>query len=219
MGLRILIADDHVIFRSGLRALLEKESDLEVVAEAGSGAETLELVEQARPDVLVLDINMPQGGGSQTAQAILSQWPDLVIVVLTMHDDEYYLQEMLKLDVRGYVLKKSTGTEVVQAIRAAHRGDIYVDPALAGYMVSPYVGKPVAPRNDQLGQLTPREREVCRHLALGHTNAEVAKHLFLSARTVETHRKNIFRKLNLDSRAELVRFSIETGLLRIQEER
>ncbi len=215
MPIRILIADDHAVFRSGLRALLEKEEDFEVAGETGTGLDTLEAMEKLKIDLLLLDISMPGLAGSRVAQEVLGKRPTLAIVVLTMHEDEFYLRELLRIGVRGYVLKKSTGTELVQAIRAVHRGDSYIDPALADLVISPYVGKPSQREPGRLGALTPREQEVCRLLAYGHTNAEVAQKLFISDRTVETHRTNIMAKLGLKSRAELVRFAIDNGLFRV----
>jgi two-component system response regulator NreC len=214
MAIKVFIADDHAVLRSGLRALLEREKEIEVTGEAESGLETLRGLEETSVDVLLLDISMPGLPGPRTAQELLRRHPTLSIVVLTMHEDEYYLQEMLRIGVRGYVLKKSPGAELIQAIRAAYRGDIYIDPSIAGLVVSPYVGKNSTKDPGRLGILTPREQEVCRLLAYGYTNAEVAEKLFISDRTVETHRTNIMGKLGLKSRAELVRFSLDNGLLK-----
>lgn len=214
MRIRILIADDHAVFRSGLRALLQQESDIEVVGETGSGIETLKALDTLKVDVLVLDINMPGLSGNRVAEQALQKRPSLAIVVLTMHEDEYYLQEMLRIGVRGYVLKKSTGTEVVHAIRAVYRGDSYIDPALANFVISPYVGRSSSPKPSRLSLLTQREQEVLILLVYGHTNAEVAEKLCISDRTVETHRTNITGKLGLKSRADLVRFAIDNGLLK-----
>lgn len=216
MAIRIMITDDHAVFRSGLRALLEKEEDFEVVAESGSGDETLHLLETIECDVLLLDISMPGMSGTRVANEALAKRPSLAIVVLTMHEHEEYLRELFRLGARGYVLKKSTGTEVVQAIRAAHRGNVYVDPEMTSVLVSPFVGKTVhKSESTGLNQLTPREKEICRLLALGYTNAEVAEKLFISGRTVETHRGNIMAKLELQTRAELVRFAIDHGLMNV----
>ena len=214
MSIRILIADDHAVFRSGLRALLERESDFEVTGETESGTDTLRALDKLPVDVLILDISMPGLSGPRAAEEILHKRPSLAIVVLTMHEDEYYLQEMLRIGCRGYVLKKSTGTEVVHAIRAAFRGDSYIDPAMASLVISPYIGITSSRSPSRLGTLTPREQEVCRLLAYGFTNAEVAERLFISDRTVETHRTNIMGKLDLKNRAELVRFAIDNGLLK-----
>ena len=214
--MRILIADDHAVFRSGLKALLEKEPDMEVVGETGDGYETIRAVEGNDIDVLILDITMPGLTGPKVAESVLKKKPDLVIVVLTMHEDKYYLQELFRLGVRAYVLKKSTGTDVAQAIRAATKGDQYVDPALTNVVISSFVGR--QPRKKKTGRLdltTQREKEVLTLLAYGHTNGEIADKLCISERTVETHRTNIMSKLELNSRAELVRFAIDNGLLKL----
>jgi two-component system response regulator NreC len=216
MSIRILIADDHAVFRSGLKALLEQESDLEVIGETGNGYDTIRAVEESEVDVLILDITMPGLAGPKVAETVLKKKPSLVIVVLTMHEDKYYLQELFRLGVRAYVLKKSTGTDVVQAIRAAMNGDEYIDPALTNVVISSFVGR--QPRNRKTGRLdlaTQREKEVLTLLALGHTNGEIAEKLCISERTVESHRTNIMSKLELKSRAELVRFAIDNGLLKL----
>jgi two-component system response regulator NreC len=214
--MRILIADDHAVFRSGLKALLEKEPDMEVVGETGDGYETIHAVEENDIDVLILDITMPGLTGPKVAESVLKKKPDLVIVVLTMHEDKYYLQELFRLGIRAYVLKKSTGTDVAQAIRAATKGDQYIDPALTNVVISSFVGR--QPRKRKTGRLdltTQREKEVLTLLAYGHTNGEIADKLCISERTVETHRTNIMSKLELKSRAELVRFAIDNGLLKL----
>ena len=214
MTVHVHIADDHAVFRSGLRALLEKEADVEIVGETGTGPDTVSAMTKHPADVLVLDLSMPGLSGARVAEAILTKSPRQAIVVLTMHEEEYYLQELLKIGVRGFVLKKSTGTELLLAIRAAHRGEQYVDSSLANHVISSYVGrKPDHASNGRLGALTPREQEVCRLLAYGHTNLEIAGRLHISDRTVETHRANIMSKLDLRSRAELVRFALDHGLI------
>jgi DNA-binding NarL/FixJ family response regulator len=218
--MRIAIADDHAVFRSGLRALLEKEHDIKIVAETGTGPETIVALGRNDVDVLILDINLPGLSGPRVAETVLKQNPRVAIVVLTMYDDEYYLQELFKIGARAFVLKKSTGTDLLQAIRAAYRGEQYVDPAMAGHVISSYVGRK-APKSkaDRLDALSPREQEVCKLLAYGHTNAEIAQRLYISIRTVETHRTNIMAKLNLRSRAELVRFAIDNGLFKLDSGR
>jgi DNA-binding NarL/FixJ family response regulator len=217
MSIRVLIADDHGVFRSGLRALLEKEPDVEVVAETGDGPTTIQAVESDSVDVLILDITMPGLPGTKVAETVLKSRPEVGIVVLTMHEDEYYVQQLLALGVRAFVLKKSTGTDLIQAIRAASRKEQYVDPALAGSVIHSYLGRRVKRRPEtKAGLLTPREQEVCGLLANGHTNAEISEKLAISERTVETHRAHIMSKLELDSRADLVRFAIDHGLLKVQ---
>ena len=217
MPIRILIADDHAVFRNGLRVLLEKEPDLKVVGETGNGFDTVRAVNATELDLLLLDVAMPGLPGSKVAEAVLKEKPQLAIVVLTMHEDEYYLQEFFRLGVRAYVLKKSTGTDVVQAIRAAIKGEQYIDPALASLVISSYVGRQQKkPKADRLDLMTPREIEVLTLLAYGHTNAEIAEKLCISERTVETHRTNIMAKLEFKSRAELVRFAIDNGMLKLR---
>jgi two-component system, NarL family, response regulator NreC len=217
MTIRVFIADDHAVFRNGLRVLLEKEPDLEVVGENGNGFDTIRAVAETDVDVLMLDIAMPGLPGAKVAEAVLKDKPNLAIVVLTMHEDEYYLQEFFRLGVRAYVLKKSTGTDVVQAIRAARKGEQYVDPALTGLVISSYVGRQTKkPKVGRLDLMTPREMEVMTLLAYGHTNAEIAEKLCISERTVESHRTNIMTKLELKSRAELVRFAIDNGMLKLR---
>ena len=216
MPIRILIADDHAVFRSGLKALLEKEVDLQVVSEVGDGFSAVEAVSDREVDVLLLDISMPGLPGTKAAEAVLKKRPQLAIVVLTMHEDEYYLQELFRIGVRAFVLKKSTDTDLIQAIRAAYGGERYIDTSLAAHVISSYVGrKPDKKAQGRLDILTSREKEVCTLLAYGHTNAEIAKKLFISERTVETHRTNLMAKLDLKSRAELVRFSIDNDLLNL----
>lgn len=215
MPIRIVIADDHPVFRSGLRALLEKESDFVVVEEAGTGLETIRLTSAKDFDVLLLDINMPGMTGPAIAEDVLKKSHHVAIVVLTMYDDEYYLQELFKIGVKGFVLKKSTGTDLIQAIRAAYRGEQYIDPSLTSYVLSPYVGHPRKKSDSRKKLLTQREQEICSFLAYGYTNKEIADKLFISERTVETHRSHIFSKLDLKSRAELVRFAIDNNLMKL----
>jgi DNA-binding NarL/FixJ family response regulator len=219
MTIRILIADDHAMFRSGLKALLEKEPDFEVVAEASTGPEAVEKVKTIDLDLLILDLSMPGGlSGGQIAEAVIQERPELGVVVLTMHEDEYYLKQLLRIGAKAFLLKKSNSEEMLQAIRSVSRGDLYVDPTLTRHLVPSFVGKPAAKpqkRPGMIGLLTKREIEVCRELALGHTNSEVGEKLFISERTVETHRTNIMNKLELRNRAELVRFAIENGLLNL----
>jgi two-component system response regulator NreC len=199
-----------------LKALLDNESDLEVVAETGDGFETIKAVTEEAPDILLLDISMPGLHGSKVAEEVLKLHPHLAIVVLTMHEDEYYLQELFKIGARGFVLKKSSGRELKQAIRAVSRGESYVDPSLGGSVISSYLGaRPQSNKAGRLDLLTRREQDVCRLLAYGHTNAEIAEQLSISARTVETHRSNIMAKLELGTRADLVRFAIENGLMKL----
>lgn len=216
MPIRVVITDDHSVIRSGLAALLDREPDFEVVGEAASGMDALKLVEKTAFDILLLDISMPDLRGTKVAEEALKRKPGLAIVVLTMHSDEHYLRELFRIGVRGYVLKKSTQSELINAIRAAYRGEDYVDPAMAGLMISPYVGRPMAQNRSRLDLITAREQEVCQLLAYGYTNPEVGDRLSISVRTVEAHRNNIMTKLGLESRADLVHFAIDNGLMRTE---
>jgi len=211
--IRILIADDHAVFRGALRVFLEQEHDLAVVGEAGTGQETVAAVGDNDIDVLLLDISMPGLSGPRVAQTVLKTKPDLAIVVLTMHDEKHYVQDLFRIGARAFVLKKSTGEELLQAIRSACRGERYVDAALVDEAVSSYVGVPSETRSAAaLDILTPREAEICRLLAYGHTNNEIAAQLSISDRTVQTHRRSIMAKLEVTSRAELVSFAMDHGL-------
>jgi two-component system, NarL family, response regulator NreC len=216
MSIRVMIVDDHALFRCGLKLLLEKKADMEVVAEAGTGQEAIKKLCSCTPDIVLLDINLPDKNGTVVAKEILQKKPDMKIIILTMLDDEYYLQELFNTGVQGFILKNSTGTDLVLAIRSVYGGRQYIDPAMTAYVVSKYIGKPSKKSSDTHSLLTKREEEICGLFAYGYTNSEVAKKLAISERTVETHRSNIFSKLNLKSRAELVRFAIENKLMNPQ---
>ncbi|NOZ01610.1 MAG: response regulator transcription factor [Deltaproteobacteria bacterium] len=216
MAIRIFLADDHTIFRHGLRAVLEKHSDFEVVGESSNGPETLQRLKGVKSDVLVLDLSMPGGlSGARVAEEALKEHPRLAIVVLTMHEDEYCLKEMFEIGASSFVLKRSSPESLAEAIRSAFRREHYVDPALSDHMVTAFIGRQAGETPRRMDQLTTREREVCRLLALGHTNAEVGRKLHISQRTVETHRTNIMKRLGLKNRAELVRFAIDNQLLKV----
>jgi len=197
----IALADDHAVVRSGLRMLLESEPDLTVVAEAGTLEEIPGLVEGSPPDVLLLDVHM-RGGASLDLIPALAEGTS--VLVLTMQDDPGYARTAMRAGARGYALKEAEDAELVQAVRTVAAGGTYLDPALGGRLLA----------DGGRGQLTEREREVLGLIALGHTNSEMAKQLFLSLRTIETHRANIHRKLGTDSRAELVRHALEQGLVK-----
>jgi two-component system response regulator NreC len=209
--IKIHITDDHAVFRHGLKAFIEKEDDMVVVSEAPDGAETLERVVLTKPDVLLLDINIPGMSASTLARELMQALPELAILVLTIHDEEHYLREFLRLGAKGFMVKTSTGNELIAAIRKVYAGEQYVDPAMAHYLISNYIGRTKRPK-EGLDRLTGREREVCAYLASGFTNAEVADALSISKRTVETHRAAIMSKIGLKSRAELVQFAMENGL-------
>jgi two-component system response regulator NreC len=211
--IRIHVTDDHAVFRAGLKAFIGKEADMDVVSEAADAEETLVKVRESRPDVAILDINIPGRSASALARDLLAEHPDLALLMLTIHDEEHYLRQFLRLGVRGFMIKTSTGTDLVQAVRKVYQGEQYVDPVLSHYLIANYVGRAKGPKV-AADLLTGREREVCQYLASGLTNAEIAQMLSISKRTVETHRAAIMSKIGLKSRAELVHFAMENGLLR-----
>jgi DNA-binding NarL/FixJ family response regulator len=211
-AIRIHITDDHIVFRSGLKAFIEREPDLRVVSEAADHRETLERVREAKPDVAILDVNDPKRSVTQLAQCLHEETPALGLLILSIRSEEYYLRECLRIGARGFMVKTSTGDELIEAIRKLHRGEQYIDPQLSGYLIENFIGRPRKAK-EGLGVLTGREREICQYLATGFTNAEVAETLNISKRTVETHRAAIMTKTGLKSRAELVHFAMDNGLL------
>jgi two-component system, NarL family, response regulator NreC len=210
-SIHIHLADDHAVFRAGLRALLAQEDGLVITGESSNTVDALAAVRATKPDILILDIDMPGRSAAEVVTELSATQPETRVLILTMHNEERYLREFLRLGARGFVVKTSTGSEVVGAIRKVHAGEEYVDPAMAHFLISSYVGRAEQPRGG-VEVLTAREREICAYLANGHTNAEVAKQLQISRRTVETHRASIMAKVGLKSRAELVKFALDSGL-------
>ena len=203
----IVLADDHPVVRQGLRMLLEAEPDIEVVAEAGDVDAAKRYVLGHKPGVLVLDLNMPGGPSLEAIPAVAESSPSTVVVVLTMQDDPAFARQALSAGARGYVLKQAAGEELVKAIRTAVDGGTYLNPELGARMAA----EPV--QHGPPGDLTEREVDVLRLIALGHTNNEIAEQLHLSVRTVETHRAHIQQKLRISSRAELVRYALDNDLI------
>jgi DNA-binding NarL/FixJ family response regulator len=208
--MRILVADDHGIVRSGIRLLLERQSDISVVAEASDGVEAVQTALAARPDLCILDVGMPRMTGLQAAREIRSHLPDTRVLMLSMHDDEHYLYEALTAGASGYVLKREADQDLVGAIRAVGRGEAFLTNAaertiIRQWMADGAVG-PVIP-------LTPREEEVVKLIAEAYTNAQIAQTLHVSEKTVESHRANVLRKLGMRDRVELVRYAIRRGLV------
>jgi two-component system, NarL family, response regulator NreC len=204
--IRIVLADDHTVVRSGLRMLLENEDDFKVVAEAGDVESARRYVRGHHPGVLVLDLNMPGGSSLEAIPLIREESPGTQIVVLTMQQEPAFAREALSAGALGYVLKEAADDELVEAVRRAAVGDSYLNPRLGARVASE---PPPGPPDD----LSNREVDVLRLIALGHTNAEIAERLYLSVRTVETHRSHIQQKLGLSSRAELVGYALERGLI------
>ncbi|WP_241004357.1 response regulator transcription factor [Conexibacter sp. SYSU D00693] len=209
--MRVLIADDHGVVRGGLRLLLERQADMEVVAEAADGAEAVEVALRERPDVCVLDVSMPKLTGLQAAREIRAQLPDAGVLVLSMHDDERYVLEALTAGAGGYVLKREADTRLVEAVRAVHRGEPFLTSAVERSLLRDWLADPDARTAGE--PLTPREQEVLKLIAEAHTNREIAEVLHLSEKTVESHRGNLLRKLGMRDRVELVRYAIRRGLV------
>jgi len=208
---RILIVDDHPVLRSGLRVLLAADPGLEVVGEAGTGEETLSLAEELHPDVVLLDIGMPGESGIETVRRLKAKLPELKVLFLTMHEEEGMLLEALAAGGDGYLIKRADEPEILQAIRAVQRGDLYVHPTMPRALLS-QSELPEQPK-EPIEPLTPREIDVLRLLAKGNTNRQIAERLTLSIRTIESHRANLMGKLGLTSRVELVTYAEERGLL------
>jgi len=212
--IRILLADDHRIVREGFRALLQAQADFEIVGETGDGLETVRLVEQHKPQVLVLDLMMPGLNGLEVARQVTQRVPRTRIVVLSMHANEAYVLEALKNGACAYVLKDAGTAELVRAVREANAGRRYLSPPLSEPAIDNYIQR--ARTSDSLDlydTLTNREREVLQLASEGHTNAEIATRLFISPRTVETHRANVMHKLGLRSQIDLVRYALQRGIL------
>jgi DNA-binding NarL/FixJ family response regulator len=210
MSTRILVADDHGIVRAGIKLLLEIQADLDVVAEAADGIEAIEQALATRPDLCILDVGMPRMTGLQAARGIRAHLPDVRVLMLSMHDDERYLFEALKAGASGYVLKREADQDLVGAVRAVGRGEAFLTNAAERSLIREWMADdtagPVVP-------LTPREEEVVKLIAEAYTNAQIAEMLHLSAKTVESHRANVLRKLGMRDRVELVRYAIRRGLV------
>jgi two-component system response regulator NreC len=210
MSIRVVLVDDHAILRSGLRRVLEAEPDIEVVGEAENAERAVFEAMQGQPDVVVMDVVMPGKSGIEGLPAVLQAVPRTKVLVLSMQDDPRYVREAFEAGASGYVLKEAADTEVVSAVRAVADGERYVHPALGARLVA---AEAEERRRAEADPLSGREREVLRLLALGHTNQEIASMLYISVRTAETHRAHIMRKLRLSSRAELVRYALDQGLV------
>lgn len=215
--IRIILADDHAVLRAGLKALLNAEADMQVVGEAGDGLTCLQIAARLKPDVILLDINMPQANGLQALEKLRQVAPTSRVLVLTMHDDQTYLRQVLALGGAGYLLKQAADNELLTAIRTVYYGGTFLHPAhtqalLQESRAGPPPSSPT-PTGEPLARLSEREREVLRLIALGHTNKEIAEMLYLSVKTVETYKARLMEKLELKTRAALVRFALKHKLL------
>jgi DNA-binding NarL/FixJ family response regulator len=207
---RLLIADDHGIVRGGVRLMLERQPDMEVVAEAADGVEAVEMALRERPDICLLDVQMPRMTGLQATVEIRAHAPEISVLILSMHDDERYLYEALQAGAAGYVLKREADTVLVDAVRAVNRGEPFMTNAAERSLVREWMA------DDSTGPVEPltlREREVLKLIAEAHTNREIGEVLHLAEKTVESHRANLLRKLGMRDRVELVRYAIRRGLI------
>jgi two-component system response regulator NreC len=214
MKTKLLLVDDHEVVRSGLRMLLEGETDIQIVGEAASAAEALQRVLELGPDVVLMDIGLPDLSGIEAARRIKRERPETAIVALTIHEDEEYFFKMLEAGALGYVPKRAAPDELLTAIRLAAEGQVYLYPSMAKLLVNDFLsGTERAGKQEHLDGLTDREQEVLAHLADGATNTEIGETLGISPKTVARHRENIMHKLNLHSRTELVKYAIRKGII------
>jgi two-component system, NarL family, response regulator NreC len=216
MSIRILIVDDHGVLRAGLKALLSAEPDFEVVQDASNGTDALRLAADLNPDVVLLDMSMPGPNGIEVTRQLKKTLPEIRILILTVHEDEVMLQEAIQAGASGYILKRAVESELIDAIQAVWRGDLYVHPAMTRALfkaISPATHPAPGSQEELVEALTPREAEVLRLIAQGYTNRQMADQLSISVRTVESHRANLMGKLGLRSRVDLVRYAKENKLI------
>jgi len=205
----VLLVDDHALVRQGFRMILEAQSDMEIVGQASNGREAVELGEKLHPDVVVMDVAMPELNGIEATRRLAASTPRTRVLALSMHKDSMYVREILRAGARGYLLKDSGDADLIAAVRAVAKGEGYISPSVSDAVLSDYRRHVT----DPLDLLTSREREVLQHIAEGKTNKEIANTLTLSVYTVEAHRGRIMEKLNLHSTGELVRFALRNGLI------
>ena len=215
MTIKLLLVEDHAVVRSGLRLLMDSETDIQIVGEAETAREALARVEELHPDVVVMDIGLPDLSGIEATRQIKARRPETAVVALTIHEDEEYFFKMLDAGASGYVPKRAAPDELITAIRVAAKGEVYLYPSLAKLLVRDYLAgegksKPTRDKDD----LTEREQEVLAHVAEGESNQEIAQYLHISPKTVARHRENIMRKLNLHSRTELVMYAVRKGIIK-----
>ncbi|MDH7487845.1 MAG: response regulator transcription factor [Anaerolineae bacterium] len=211
--IRVILVEDHHLVRQGIRALLEKVQDIQIIGEAADGREAVELVQRLAPDVVVMDIAMPRLDGIQAIAQVQALTVNTQVIVLSMYDDEILVRQALQSGARGYLLKSSVAEELVLAIRAASRGETYLSPSIAGCVVGEFLKRKAGEPSTLADRLTPREREVLQLIAEGHTNTGIAHMLKVSARTVERHRANLMSKLEADNVADLLRTAIQHRLI------
>ena len=213
--IRLLLVDDHQIVRAGLRMLFSAEPEVEIIGEASSGEEAVTLANALRPDVIMMDVAMPGIGGIEATRRIKAAQPKVAVLALTMHEDEEYFFEMLAAGASGYVPKRAAPDDLLSAIRIVNQGDVYIYPSLARLLVKDFLHRSESSAPETREELTPREQEVLTFIAEGNSNREIADALVISIKTVDRHRENIMRKLQLHNRVELVKYAIEKGLITV----
>ena len=213
----IVLAEDHAIVRKGLRSLLEQQSGIEVLAEASDGREAVKAVETLKPDLLLMDFSMPGLNGLEATRQVKQRVPSTRVLILTRHDNKEYIEAILKAGASGYLLKKSAASELIYAIQSVYRGDSFLDPSISGMVIEGFLhqsaGEGQAP--DEI--ITPREREVLQLIAEGHPNREIASTLHISVKTVDNHRANLMKKLELINTADLIQYAIRNGIISLDD--
>lgn len=213
--IRILLADDHTLLRSGIRALLEDEPDLHVVGEAGDGREAVQLANQLRPNVVLMDIAMPMLNGLEATRQIKKQHPEVKVLVLTMYDHEEYFRQLLEAGASGYIIKRAAAGELVAAIRAVYNGQAVLSPAITRLLLEDYLHRDAGKSEADPDALSPREREVLQLIAEGKTSREIAEILNLSVKTIQSHRTSLMQKLDLHDKGELIKYAIQKKIIEI----
>jgi DNA-binding NarL/FixJ family response regulator len=216
-AITIVLADDHTIVRQGLAKLLEGESNLRVVGEAENGREAVEKVEELKPDIVLMDIAMPMLNGIEATRQIRKAFPQTKVIILSMHSHDRYISELFALGASGYLLKSSTGTDIITAIHAALKGETYLSPSISHKVIEDYISlKKTSPQEDLYNRLSNREREVFQMIAEGRSTKEISQILYVSPSTIKTHRSNIMEKLKMDNISQLIQFAIHLGIVEIQ---
>lgn len=213
----VVLADDHTIVRQGLAKLLEGESNLRVVGEAENGREAVEKVEELKPDIVLMDIAMPMLNGIEATRQIRKVCPQTKVIILSMHSHDRYISELFGLGASGYLLKSSTGTDIIKAIHAALKGETYLSPSISHKVIEDYISlRKKSPQEDLYNRLSNREREVFQMIAEGRSTREISQILYVSPSTIKTHRSNIMEKLKMDNISQLIQFAIHLGIVEIQ---
>ena len=212
--IKLLLADDHAIVRTGIRSLLEREIDIEIIGETENGREAVKLTKQLCPDVVLMDISMPSLNGIEATCQITKHCPDSKVLILTMYETEEYISKIFQAGAQGYVIKKALPVELVSAIRAVHRGESFLSPQITKKVINKYISKTKSKIiSDKFDLLTEREREILQLIVEGHTNQKISEILFISRKTVETHRTNLMKKLDIHNVVELIKSAVSKGFL------